>query len=86
MSQETLRMVYFAHIPSIMIYGTIFWGNQPYSDKIFKSKKGWLESSQIQDWFMYGTVQKIRNTALIFSIYLFTINICVKKQTFILYK
>jgi len=39
MSPETLRMVYFAYIHSIMSYGIIFWGNQPYSDKIFKIKK-----------------------------------------------
>jgi len=36
MSLETLRMVYFAYIQSIISYGIIFWGNQPYSDKIFK--------------------------------------------------
>jgi len=36
MSQETLRMVYFAYIHSIMSYGIIFWGNQPYIDMIFK--------------------------------------------------
>ena len=29
-------MVYFAYIQSIISYGIIFWGNQPYSDKIFK--------------------------------------------------
>jgi len=33
-SQETLRMVYFSYIHSIMIYGIIFWGHQTYSDKI----------------------------------------------------
>jgi len=36
MSLETLRMVYFAYIHSIISYGIIFGGNQPYSDKIFK--------------------------------------------------
>ena len=36
MSLETLRMVYFAYIHSIMSYGIILGGNQPYSDKIFK--------------------------------------------------
>jgi len=36
MSPETLRMVCFAYIHSIMSYGIIFWGSQPYSDKIFK--------------------------------------------------
>ena len=50
MSPETLRMVYFAYIHSVVSYGIIFWGNQPYSEKILKFKKEWLESSQIQEW------------------------------------
>jgi len=36
MSQETLRMVYFAYAHSITSYGIIFGGNQPHSKKIFK--------------------------------------------------
>ena len=39
MSPETLRMVYFASIHSVMSYGIILGGNQPYSEKIFKLKK-----------------------------------------------
>jgi hypothetical protein len=39
MSPETLRMVYFAYVHSIMSYGMTFWGNQPYSDKNFKIQK-----------------------------------------------
>ena len=39
MCTETLGMVYFAYIHSIMSYGIIFWGNQPYSEKIFKIQK-----------------------------------------------
>ena len=39
MSTETLRMVYFTYVHSIMSYGIIFWGNQPYSQKIFKIQK-----------------------------------------------
>jgi len=39
MSLETLRMVYFAYIHSIISYGIIFGGNKPYSDKIFKIQK-----------------------------------------------
>jgi len=39
MSPETLRMVYFAYIHSIMSYGIILGGNQPYCDKIFKIQK-----------------------------------------------
>jgi hypothetical protein len=39
MSTETLRMVYFAYVHSIMSYGIIFWGNQPHSEKIFKIQK-----------------------------------------------
>jgi hypothetical protein len=51
MSTETLRMVYFAYlrVHSIMSYGIIFWGNRPYSEKIFKLEKGWSELSQIQE-------------------------------------
>jgi hypothetical protein len=41
MTTETLRMIYFAYVHSVMIYRIIFWGNQPYSEKIFQnSKKG----------------------------------------------
>ena len=36
MSPETLRMVCFAYIYSVMSYGIILGGNQLYSDKIFK--------------------------------------------------
>jgi hypothetical protein len=39
MSPETLRMVYFAYVHSIMSCGIISGGNQPYSKKIFKIKK-----------------------------------------------
>jgi len=39
MSQEPLRMVYFAYIHSIMSYGIIFGGKQPHSEKIFKIQK-----------------------------------------------
>ena len=39
MSQETLRMVYFAYVHSVMSYGIIFWGNQPHSERIFKIQK-----------------------------------------------
>jgi len=39
MSTATLRMVYFAYVHSVMSYGIIFWGNQPYSEKIFKIQR-----------------------------------------------
>ena len=39
MSQEILRMVYFAYVHSIMSYGIILWGNQPHSEKVFKIQK-----------------------------------------------
>jgi len=75
MSPETFRMVYFAYRHSIMSYGIIFGGNQQYSDKIFKIQKRKFKNES----FMWGTVQKIRNTTLIFSIYLLNVNICYKK-------
>jgi len=39
MSQETLRMVFFAYVHSVMNYGIIFWGNQTHSGKIFRIQK-----------------------------------------------
>ena len=88
MSPETLRMVNFACIHSIMSYGVSLRGNQQYSDKIFKIQKRVIRiiiSSRMRD-SCRGLLKKIRNTALIFSIYLLNINICYKKLTFILYK
>jgi hypothetical protein len=39
MSQETLKMVYFAYVHSIMSYGIILGGKQPHGEKIFKIQK-----------------------------------------------
>ena len=88
MSPETLRMVNFACIHSIMSYGVSLRGNQQYSDKIFKIKKRVIRiitNSRMRDSHR-ELLKKIRNITLIFSIYLLNINICYKKQTFILYK
>ena len=59
-----------------MSYEIILGGNRPYSDKIFKIQKRKFKNES----FMWGTVQKIRNTTLIFSIYLLKINICYKNK------
>jgi hypothetical protein len=39
MSQETLRMIYFAYVHSILEYGIIFWGNSPTSINVFRLQK-----------------------------------------------
>jgi hypothetical protein len=39
MSQETLRMIYFSFVHSIMTYGIIFWGNSSHSIYIFRLQK-----------------------------------------------
>jgi hypothetical protein len=39
MSQETLKMVYYAYFHSIVNYGLIFWGNSSHSVKMFKLQK-----------------------------------------------
>ena len=36
---ETLRVIYFAHVHSIISYGVIFWGNSPSAIKVFKLQK-----------------------------------------------
>jgi hypothetical protein len=39
MSQEIMKMVYYAYFHSAMSYGIIFWGNSTYSTKMFKMQK-----------------------------------------------
>jgi hypothetical protein len=36
---DTLRVIYFAHIHSIISYGTIFWGSSYYANKVFILQK-----------------------------------------------
>jgi hypothetical protein len=36
---DTLRVIYFAHIHSIIRYGIIFWGNSSYAKKVFILQK-----------------------------------------------
>jgi len=36
---DTLRVIYFAHIHSIISYGIIFWGNSSYVNKVFILQK-----------------------------------------------
>jgi len=84
MSPETLRMVYFAYIHSIMSYGTIFWGNKPYSEKIFKIQKMVIRiitNSRTRD-----SCRELFKKLEILPLYSIFINICDKQQTFILHK
>jgi hypothetical protein len=37
--QDTLKIIYFAHIHSLLSYGIIFWGNSSYAKKIFIIQK-----------------------------------------------
>jgi hypothetical protein len=39
MSQETLKMIYFAYVLSIIEYGIIFGGNTPNSITVFRIQK-----------------------------------------------
>jgi len=39
MTSRVLRMVYFSHFHSIMLYGIIFWGTSHLSNNIFKTQK-----------------------------------------------
>jgi hypothetical protein len=39
MAEETLRMIYFAYVHSLLIYGIILWGNSPHSISVFKMQK-----------------------------------------------
>jgi hypothetical protein len=39
MSLDSMKMVYYAYVLSILTYGIIFWGNAPLSKSIFKIQK-----------------------------------------------
>ena len=39
MAEDTLKMIYYAYVHSILTYGIIFWGNSPHSNYIFKMQK-----------------------------------------------
>jgi hypothetical protein len=39
MSEDTLKMIYYSYIHSILTYGIIFWGNSPHNTDIFKIQK-----------------------------------------------
>jgi hypothetical protein len=36
---ETLKIIYFAHVHTIMSYGIIFWGKSSSAKKVFKLQK-----------------------------------------------
>jgi hypothetical protein len=86
MSQETLRITYFAYKHSIISYGIIFWGNHLIVRKFLKSKRGWSELLQIQELEpnVGNCLKKWKYCPYIFIIF-FATNICDKKQTLILY-
>jgi hypothetical protein len=36
---ETLRLIYFAHVHSVISYGIIFWGSASQAQKVFEMQK-----------------------------------------------
>jgi len=86
MSPETLRMVYFAYINSIMSYGIIFLGNQPYSDKIFKIQKQVIRiitNSRMRD--SCRELFKKLEILPLYSQYIFSISVFVIKNKHLFY-
>jgi len=82
MSPETLKMVYFAYIHSIMNYVTILGGNQPYSDKIFKIQKRVIRT--ITSSRMRDSCRELLKKLEILPLYsqcIFSISIFVIKKT-----
>jgi hypothetical protein len=81
MSTETLRMVYSAYVHSVMSYGIIFWGNQPYSEKIFKIQKRAIRiitNSRMRD-SCKELFQRLKILPL-YSQYIFSLSIFVIKN------
>ena len=86
MSPETLKTVYFAYIHSIMSYGIIFWGSQPYSEKIFKIQKRVIRiitNSRPRD-SCRELLKKLEILSL-YSQYIFSLSIFVIKNKHLFY-
>jgi len=86
MSPETLRTVNFAYIHSVMSYGILFWGNQPYSDKIFKIQKRVIRI--ITNSRMRGSCRELFKKLEILPLcsqYIFLISIFVIKNKHLFY-
>ena len=76
-------MVYFAYVHSIMSYGIIFRGNQPYSQKIFKIQKRVIRintNSRTRD--SCGELFKKLEILPLCSQYIFSLSIFVIKNSY----
>jgi len=85
-SLETIRMVYFAYIHSIISYGIILGGNQSYSDKIFKIQKRVIRiitSSRTRD--SCRELFKKLEILHLYSQYIYSISIFVIKNKHLFY-
>jgi len=83
---ETLRMVYFAYIHSVISYGIILGENQPYSDKIFKIQKRLMKiitSSRTRE--SYRELFKKLEILPLYSQYIYWISIYVTKYKHVFY-
>jgi hypothetical protein len=84
MSTETLRMLYFAYVHSIMSYKIICGGNQPYSEKIFKIQKSVIRiitNSRMRD-SCRELFQRLEILHL-YSQYIFSLSIFVIKNKYL---
>ena len=80
-------MVYFVYIHSVMSYGIIFWGNQSYSDKIFRIKKKRviriITSSRMRD--SCRELFKKLEILPLYSLYIFSMSVFVIKNKHLFY-
>jgi hypothetical protein len=78
MSQDTLRMIYFSYMHSIIIYGIIFWGNLPCSINILRIQKRIIRiimNAKPRDscWELFKSLNLLPLYS-IFSLLLFVVN------------
>jgi hypothetical protein len=81
MAEETLRMIYFAYVHSLLSYGIILWGNSPHSISVFKMQKRIfriMTRSRYRD-SCRQLFKKLGNLTILLSIYIFFNAICCEK-------
>jgi len=67
-------MLHFFYIHSVMTYGVIFWGNSPYSIKIFKIQKNIIRTiTNLRNGYSCRNVFDTMKILLFYSQYIFSL-------------
>jgi hypothetical protein len=80
-TQERLKIIYFAYVHSIMSYGIIFWGSSSYSNLNFQNpKKNSANDYEGRKLILLSSIVKQLNILSLHSQYIFSLSVFVVKN------